>query len=575
MRLRILATGALTGTLLVGSVWAGVGLTPVGIEDATRAVDGVSQRPGAVVTSADVGDGVELGADEALVGAAKVDIEPRPDDYDGEWVRDAEACTPLTSGDVEGTLDHAADPRVTWIENNNCIYMGGFGIGPSQPVLEWDSYDPEVPVYDPETGDVNETGYGLWSRSVAISRGGGTLVLTILDGEGYFANYSRMCGDTPCGIHALQEQLAAELGEAHPSLGITADSFIFATTHAHSAMDFIGGWGGVPQWYMDQVAEAMRESVRRAVLAAEPAVLEVGETLAREHNGERRDTYHSAEDPTLNWLRATGHGDNVIAVVGSFAAHATSFGSNAKRAHADWPGVFAKRVEERFGDGQTVGVMFEAGLGNMSSRGGWRMGARIAELLPAIGEGIIIPRPHVQVQQTFWDQPVTNGPLAALGGGGFFDRPFGGPAVVEVGKSDVKPCRSASPVSVHVSAVVARIGQVRETHLDDQGEPVADPLWPDVLIASAPGEIFANYSNTLEEKGGSLGSLVIGQANDALGYMPQSFESDHSARQGGGFAGGPFEYEDAYSIDGCFGDASLEHTLAMFAALRQPRPLAG
>ena len=223
-----------------------------------------------------------------------------------------------------------------------------------------------------------------------------------------------------------------------------------------------------------------------------------------------------------------------------------------------WPGVFDKRVEERFGG---VGLMFEAGLGNMSTRGGFRMGARTAELLPEQGEGTIVPSPDVQVRQTFWDQPVTNIPLGALGAGGFFDRPFSGPAVVEAGKSDVKPCRSASALSAHVSAVAARIGPPQ----------VADaPAAPDFIIASAPGEIFANYSNTIEEQA-RLGAMAIGQANDALGYMPQSFETDHTARQGAGFVGADvFEYEDAYSIDACFGDMSLESTLSMIAEMRAP-----
>ncbi|HEX9712166.1 MAG TPA: hypothetical protein VGB52_06375 [Actinomycetota bacterium] len=543
MRLRSIFTAALTGALLIGSVWAGTGLTPVGVDDATSAARDALARAG-TISSAEVGEGEELGLDEALVGAAKVDIEPRPDDFGATWVRDTAACTPLTSGDAQGSLDHAADPRVTWIENNNCIYMGGFGLGPSQPVLEWDSYDPEIPVLNPDTGDFNELGYGLWARTVAVSRGGQTVILTILDGEGYFGEYSRMCGSTPCGAFDLAQQIATEVGADHPDLGISTDSFVLASTHAHSAMDFIGGWGGVPQWYMDQVAASIVESARVAVETMEPATVEAGDTLARGHNGERRDTYRSAEDPSVNWFRAVNRDGDTISTVGTYAAHATSFGSSATRAHADWPGVWDKRVEERFGG---VGVMFEAGLGNMSTRGGWRIGARLGNLIPDVGEGTLVRTPDVRVARAYWDQPVTNGPLAALGGGGFFDRPFGGPGAVDVGTADVSRCRSASAISVRVSVTAARIG--------------------DVIVSAAPGEIFANYSNTIEERG-SITSLAIGQANDALGYMPQSFESDHKARQGGGFVGAEtFEYEDAYSIDGCFGDMALETTLSLLENL--------
>ncbi len=77
------------------------------------------------------------------------------------------------------------------------------------------------------------------------------------------------------------------------------------------------------------------------------------------------------------------------------------------------------------------------------------------------------------------------------------------------------------------------------------------------MISAAPGEIFSNFSNTLEERS-SITAPAIGQANDALGYMPQNFETDYAAREGPGFVGGGvFEYEDAYSIDHCFGDMAL------------------
>ncbi|HVL89737.1 MAG TPA: hypothetical protein VM841_05825, partial [Actinomycetota bacterium] len=124
---------------------------------------------------------------------------------------------------------------------------------------------------------------------------------------------------------------------------------------------------------------------------------------------------------------------------------------------------------------------------------------------------------------------------------------FAGPATVTAGKSSQHPCRSAGPTSARVNVVAAKIGGV--------------------VVTSAPGEIFANFSNTIEERS-PITALAIGQANDALGYMPQSFESDHAARQGLGFVGKPyFEYEDAYSIDACFGDMALETTLRLLGTL--------
>jgi hypothetical protein len=57
--------------------------------------------------------------------------------------------------------------------------------------------------------------------------------------------------------------------------------------------------------------------------------------------------------------------------------------------------------------------------------------------------------------------------------------------------------------------------------------------------------------------------MPLALVNDGLGYIMQSFETDHLGRQGLGFAGGVVEYEDAYSIDHCFGDFALEATLGL------------
>jgi hypothetical protein len=519
----------------VSSAWAGVGLGPVpGSNGSGQSTDPVGGTPavdgpaGDILAGLDIGTGDELGADEVKVGASKVNLYPQPDASKGEvWVKDKAACLPAGTGgfDPEGAADHAADWRSPWIENNNCLYMGGFGVGPSQPILEFD--------------DV----YGLWVRTVALQRGDKTLVLSLLDAEGYNGLYNKMCpAEQACGAFDIAQQMSEELG-------INADGVVIASTHAHSAMDYIGGWGGVPEWYMRQTANAIRQSIREAVASAVPATLEAGDTLARGSNSERRDTYHSAEDTTLNWFRALGRDGSVIATVGTYGAHATSFGSSATVAHADWPGVFAKEVETKFGG---MGVVFEAGLGNMSARGNDKgsMGKALAALLPPVGAGTPVPTPNVRVGQVMWDQPVTNTPLGTLGAGGFFDRAFqkGVPGQVRVGKNgNNRPCTSASPISVRTGITAAKVGAL--------------------VITAAPGEVFSNYTNTIEERS-PITALAIGQANDALGYMPQEFETDDTARQGGGFAGGGvFEYEDAYSIDRCFGEMGLVSTLNLLDTL--------
>ena len=201
-----------------------------------------------------------------LAGAARTSIAPRPEDYGGTWERSQEECATLSEHalqraleDPVGGTDHLAATGSPWPENPDCIYMGGFGIGPMNPVTSWDE------------------DLGLWVRAVALRDAqGDDLVLVVVDGEGWFWDYNKKCDD--CGIKQLTAALAAD-----ESLGLEAEDIVIAATHAHSAPDFIGGWGFVPDWYMEQVSDAISSTVRDAVGSMRPALLEVGEQLSLIH----------------------------------------------------------------------------------------------------------------------------------------------------------------------------------------------------------------------------------------------------------------------------------------------------
>ena len=115
-------------------------------------------------------------------------------------------------------------------------------------------------------------------------------------------------------------------------------------------------------------------------------------------------------------------------------------------------------------------------------------------------------------------------------------------------------CVSTSPVSAEVAVSAARIGD-------------------EFALTAAPGEIFSNVSNTLKEQSRAQVTMPLGQANDALGYMPQSFELNQVGQQGPGFVGEMqgyvfVNYEDSYAIDKCFGDMALETSIGLLNGLR-------
>ena len=95
---------------------------------------------------------------------------------------------------------HLAHTGSPWPENPDCIYMGGFGIGPMNPVS---SFDQEL---------------GLWVRSIAIGDGEDTTVLTVVDGEGWLWDYASKCDD--CGAKQLGESLGAAGAGQEPHRGL-------------------------------------------------------------------------------------------------------------------------------------------------------------------------------------------------------------------------------------------------------------------------------------------------------------------------------------------------------------------
>src|SRR3954469_10175344 len=286
----------LTGSLMVSAAWAGLGLAPSPVPTALPSLP-TSAATGGTTTSAGgsttaTATTAALSGGQVLVGAAKTSMTPRPADMaarfpGARWETDPAKCNsedPAWFQDVPTAATTASDGVVSagspWPENPDCIYMGGFGIGPANPVKAFDSE------------------LGLWVRSVAISDGTTPFVMTVVDAEGWLWDYKSKCTD--CGAKQISAALAADPDLA--ALGAKPESFILHATHSHSGPDFIGGWGFVPDWYMAQITETIKATAKQALLSMQPATLETGEVEARAFNGERRDTYRAAEEQQLSWL---------------------------------------------------------------------------------------------------------------------------------------------------------------------------------------------------------------------------------------------------------------------------------
>jgi hypothetical protein len=69
-----------------------------------------------------------------------------------------------------------------------------------------------------------------------------------------------------------------------------------------------------------------------------------------------------------------------------------------------------------------------------------------------------------------------------------------------------------------------------------------------------PTSLFSNISEVVRERAdANTVAMTFGQANDALGYIIQSFEFDYAGNAVTEYGTTTGEYEEVFSIDHCFG----------------------
>jgi hypothetical protein len=491
--------------------------------------------------------GERLPAGTFLVGAARADLTPTPGPWDPTGKRrwQTEGCSRYGIDGVEQRPngDHLvpslADLRGWPAASPDCVYLGGFGLGPVRPA--------------------ERVGYGgVWVRSLAVSNGERTFVYSIADAVGWFARYdAAVCSD--CGIRDVRDRVSADLG-------VDVGDVIVGSTHSHATADTYGGWGGIPDWYRSQLRDAAIASAKQAVANLAPATITVGETHLRDLNNQRRDSYHSTVDTGATWLQATAlDGGGVIATMAAFAGHPIVV--DEPILHADWPGATARRFEAIYGG---VGLLFEGGLGNASiSRSDAETPESSAEAAgAAVADRVVdhvalaasaLTSNDMAAEAVDISHPATSNPglgLALIAG--VLDREWipgttgaGLPGVYSWSKDDgpgqLRSCVSAGP-TVITTAGAHRIGEL--------------------VIAFAPGEIFSNIAEVLKEAvDHTRATMVLGQMNDALGYIIQSFEFDAHSNVVTHYGTMTGEYEEVFAIDRCFGDHVLQTLLDAAAAV--------
>ncbi len=461
-----------------------------------------------------------------------------------------------------------------WPKSANCVYLGGFGLGPSRPATGVDPYA------------------GVKVRSIAISNGMDTVVWQSLDMVGLFSRYRADLCPEGCGMLDIREAIASATFDKVPMANIAINA-----THTHGGADGYGAWGGLPAWYRVQIRDRAIQSAYDALRDLTPTSIRVGSIEARPFNNERRDTYYSAADYGAVWLQARqlpARGSSgaapVVATLVNFGAHPTVVGDENSLMHPDWAGTAAKELGTELGG---AGIVMQGALGNVSPStlrhaavdltgdrktddkdNAIQMARDFASFIGAdiARGGYVLKSNRITTKTITIAHPAGNwvetvGALANL-----LDREFAvpskganGPSTYTWRKSEEAPplgtCVSAGAVSVKTDVSAFRIGEL--------------------TVTTAPGELFGTMADVVKSKSRANGwavgndgkvtptgqTMVFGQTQDTLGYIIQHFEVDPAGGVTSNTDPSLGEYEEELMVDRCFGDHVLQTQLDLLRQL--------
>lgn len=406
----------------------------------------------------------------------------------------------------------------------------------------------------PRTWPVAEAAYSIgrlgrsaahpfWARSVAIRSctGGGTVVITALDSQGYFAAYK----EDPLGAEGYgTDGIRAATSRA---TGIPVSHLVVTATHTHNSPDSVGVWGGgslaangAP--YLSRVKSGAVEAATDAVRSLRPVRLTVGTADIRSLQSTvaqvGADPADYPVDTQLRVLQAVGYDDCApVTTLVNASIHATAAGevkdgSGADAIDPDWPGRVATELERllpgevpvvvpgavgrtqtRFPEGQQPAskdqLVQVAAYGDAVTR---RVGTAITTAVP------VAAGPVAAVEDRLTEE-IEDPALVAL----FYDEkgvpdprtPTGAPVLGGLMRSVLPPYTVGN--LVQAPAQVLRVG--------------------DLALAGVPGEPYPQNATELAARVRARAVFVLGMAEDQLGYSPPAYEYPLVALADGGDEG--------------------------------------
>jgi hypothetical protein len=299
--------------------------------------------------------------------------------------------------------------------------------------------------------------------------------------------------------------------EAVKDLG--CDQLILGMSHTHTAPDTIGVYGHYPAEYNHFIREQVVAAVKQARESLQPvkglraAAKELPMDGARVEGLIRNARNPGILDPTLSILEVWGEGEEPLATLINFACHPEGIDAEKEPGiSADFPGYLCERVREE-GGGQPV--FLNGALGGMVSGDSpsrtlaetREMGHKFAAIVEELREIAQPPATFAYSLDTRRVEiPVTNDKL----------RPF---------FEQMRPLNEGRVIT--------------EMSLFTLGE---------CQMVTLPGEVLPEIGFEIEEKMTGFPRMMIGLANDQLGYIIPAYdfrEDSYEESMSQGPAAGP------------------------------------
>ena len=154
--------------------------------------------------------------------------------------------------------------------------------------------------------------------------------------------------------------------------GIRREQLLFSATHSHSSL---GGWGpgfigeqfggkenkNIQRWLIQQISKAVTSSIKDL----RSARIGSGSFNAESYTRNRVIGESGTKNNDFSFITVEQKGYKK-AIIGSFSAHATTMGSGNMEISADYPGYWARKIEETSAD---IALFFAGSVGSQSPVG--------------------------------------------------------------------------------------------------------------------------------------------------------------------------------------------------------------